>query len=442
MTLENTRSKSSVSSVSDDPITLWLPECKTYLDELIFLEGCSKSAGQLCSCGALSISFRCQDCLLPLLSCCAYILQSHLNMPFHRIEEWNNGFHIQLGHRPGEKCCHPKSAFDDDFIIIKIHGIHEVSLDFCGCKHEASHYKQLLQAHLFPAIATDPRTTATFGILKFFHLLSFESKVSAYEFYHSLAHQHDNTGITPIRDRYSIFLRIIYKWRNLRSLKCAGCGHDPASASATQEGELVLLCLACPHPGKNLPDGWLYGIFLAIDVNFHLKRQAISSDNKDPGLSNGWSYFIDEKCYKEYIANNSAVTQERSACTSHNTVNMADAKLSQGFAATGIGTVDCARHDMKLANGVGDLQKDKRYLNMDYLVFSVLFTFTSLKVINFSYDITCQWHKKLWGRVPCLPPCLQPDLTGKIFCFFVPKFHLAAHIEDGWRSPQMWLGEH
>ncbi|KAG2108212.1 uncharacterized protein F5147DRAFT_773791 [Suillus discolor] len=39
---------------------------------------------------------------------------------------------------------------------------------------------------------------------------------------------------------------------------------------------------------------------------------------------------------------------------------MADTKSSRGLAATGVGTVDCARHEMKLASGVGDLQKGKK----------------------------------------------------------------------------------
>ncbi|KAG1801184.1 hypothetical protein EV424DRAFT_1474766 [Suillus variegatus] len=416
-------------------------------DELICLEGRGKSASEQCSCGEISPSFRCQDCFPPLLTCHACLLQSHLRMPFHRIEEWQDGFfhavtlkslglRIQLGHKAGEACRRPSPAFDDDFVVIDTHGIHEVGLDFCGCEHEASHYKQLLRARLFPATATDPRTAATFAVLKFFHLLSFESKVSAYEFYHSLARQSDNTGITPIRDRYSTFLRIVREWRNLRSLKRAGRGHDPAGVNATKEGELALLCPACPHPGKNLPDGWeastqqwMYSVFLAIDANFRLKRRAISSDTKDPGLSSGWGYFVNEKHYKAYIGNNSAVIQERSACVNHNAVNMADVKISKGLAATGVGTVDCARHDMKLANGVGDLQKGERYVNMDYLVFSALSTFSSLKVINFSYDIACQWHKKLWGRVPSLPVRLQPDPVGKTFRYFVPKFHIAAHVE-------------
>ncbi|KAG2122214.1 hypothetical protein DEU56DRAFT_873634 [Suillus clintonianus] len=425
----------------------WNETTFIYLDELICLEGRGKSAGEPCSCGDLSASFRCQDCLSPLLYCRTCILRSHLNMPFHRMEEWKDdffhavtlkslGLRIQLGHRLGETCRRPRPASHDDFIIIDIHGIHEVGLDFCGCEREASHYKQLLRARLFPATVTNPRTAATFGVLKFFHLLSFESKVSAYEFYHSLARQSDNTGVTPIRDRYSVFLRIMREWRNLRSLKRAGRGHDPAGVSGTREGELVLLCPACPQPGKNLPDGWeslgqqwMYSVFLAIDANFRLKRRAISSDRKDPGLSNGWGYFVNEGHYKAYIANSSAAIQERSTCVSHSAVNMADTKSSKGFAATGVGTVDCARHDMKLANGVGDLQKGERYVNMDYLVFSALLTFASLKAVNFSYDIACQWHKKLWSRVPSLPPRLQPDLAGKTFRFFVPKFHLAAHIE-------------
>jgi hypothetical protein len=39
---------------------------------------------------------------------------------------------------------------------------------------------------------------------------------------------------------------------------------------------------------------------------------------------------------------------------------MADTKASHGLAATGVGTVDCARHEMKLPNGVGDLQKGEK----------------------------------------------------------------------------------
>jgi hypothetical protein len=54
-------------------------------------------------------------------------------------------------------------------------------------------------------------------------------------------------------------------------------------------------------------------------------------------------------------------TLQKSTCSSHNAVNMAETRFkSQGLAATGVGTVDCARHNMKRPNGVGDLQKGEK----------------------------------------------------------------------------------
>ena len=39
-------------------------------------------------------------------------------------------------------------------------------------------------------------------------------------------------------------------------LKRAGRGQDPTGAVSTAEGELAVECPACPHPGRNLPEGW------------------------------------------------------------------------------------------------------------------------------------------------------------------------------------------
>jgi hypothetical protein len=36
-------------------------------------------------------------------------------------------------------------------------------------------------------------------------------------------------------------------------------------------------------------------------------------------------------------------------------------------AATGVGTIDCARHDIKRPHSVGDLQKGERYVRSLYL---------------------------------------------------------------------------
>ncbi|KAG1828061.1 hypothetical protein EV424DRAFT_1471297 [Suillus variegatus] len=376
------------------------------------------------------------------LYCSTCLLANHAQSPTHRIQQWNGvffessslkmlGLRVQLGHPIGQPCILPQPAFNNNFVLIDTNGLHKLGLDFCGCETSETHVKQLLRHGWFPSTPTDPRTAATFRLLHYYQILSFESKASAYKFYHSL-------------DRYDGFMRMVHMWRHLTMLKCFGRGHDPSGVNGTSQGECVVLCPACPQPGKNLPEGWqtaskakrwLYAVFLAINANFRLKRQNVSSDHTDPSLSRGWSYFIKEKEYKAFLAKHLTETQEKSTCSSHNTVNTADTKQSQGLAATGVGTVDCARsptrvlhrHNFKRPNGVGDLQKGEKYINMDYLFFSTL-RGTQLKMLNVSYDIACQWHKKLWACMKSFPQSHCLDHLTKYIRFFIPKFHLPAHV--------------
>ncbi|KAG2746814.1 hypothetical protein P692DRAFT_20738788, partial [Suillus brevipes Sb2] len=418
-----------------------------FLDEMMRLNG-RGSEGIGCQCGEVSPQFRCCDCFGVQMFCRACTLRNHAYLPLHRVEMWNGSFfqritlkslgvRIQLGHNSGDKCYNPVPSTGEDFIVIGLDGIHEIALDFCGCASAQVRYKQLLRVRWYPATISEPRTAATFTVLQNFHLLSFESKVSAYEFYHSLARRTDNSGLSKIKDRYSAFMRMVRQWRNLKQLGRAGRGHDPAGVDATAEGELAVLCPACPHPGKNLPPDWeekplfvrwKYALFVAIDANFRLKRKAVSCDTADPSLNLGCGYFVRDSAYKSYLADRATERQERSTCVSHNAVNAADVKSSRGLAATGVGTIDCARHDMKLPNGVGDLQKGERYINMDYIVCSALLALT-MTMINISYDIACQWHKKLWNRMESMPERLRLPSETSLIRFFVPKFHIQAHIE-------------
>ena len=52
---------------------------------------------------------------------------------------------------------------------------------------------------------------------------------------------------------------------------------------------------------------------------------------------------------------------QRSTCVSHNAVDGADTKNTHGLAVSGVGTVDCARHNMKQPNSIGDLQLGEKY---------------------------------------------------------------------------------
>lgn len=123
------------------------------------------------------------------------------------------GLRIQLGHWVGDsRCDAPRQAPDDAFVIVHDDGVEEVGLDFCGCGG-ASVTVQLLRAGLYPATTTNPRSAATLSVLRRFHLMSFESKCSAYEFYHSLARTSDNTGLKapPVSSLLPIFLLLTHR---------------------------------------------------------------------------------------------------------------------------------------------------------------------------------------------------------------------------------------
>ncbi|KAK0222069.1 hypothetical protein IW262DRAFT_1232878, partial [Armillaria fumosa] len=99
-----------------------------------------------------------------------------------------------VGHLIGKVCPHPHPAFGDNFTIIDTNGIHNVALDFCSCMHECPLASQLQHAWLFPATGTEPHTAVTTAALEQFQMLTFMGKISAYEYYYSLAQFMDNTN--------------------------------------------------------------------------------------------------------------------------------------------------------------------------------------------------------------------------------------------------------
>lgn len=160
-------------------------------------------------CSAANVHFKTTFFILCIgLRCVSYLFwRQHVTDPcqiwngtfFQRITPKQLGVRVQLGHNPGERCYKPSPAAGDDFVVIALDGIHEIALDFCGCASAQIRYKQLLRMRWYPATVSEPRTAATFTVLQHFHILSFESKVSAYEFYQSLARRTDNSGLVVIR---------------------------------------------------------------------------------------------------------------------------------------------------------------------------------------------------------------------------------------------------
>ena len=46
---------------------------------------------------------------------------------------------------------------------------------------------------------------------------------------------------------------------------------------------------------------WLYWLFLGADANMWMVRKKVSSEDTDPTLSLGWSYFVETMKYKAHL---------------------------------------------------------------------------------------------------------------------------------------------
>ena len=81
--------------------------------------------------------------------------------------------HIQLGHRPGVTCVNPKRLSRDDFVQVTLdcNGIHEVGLNYCGCKGaKISEVLHRFSESPDPVTATrmNPKLAATIHMMIFF----------------------------------------------------------------------------------------------------------------------------------------------------------------------------------------------------------------------------------------------------------------------------------
>ncbi|KAJ7677408.1 hypothetical protein B0H14DRAFT_3536656 [Mycena olivaceomarginata] len=211
-----------------------------------------------------------------------------------------------------------------------------------------------------------------------------------YDYYSALEKLTNNTGIKPPY-RYPAFLRMVREYSHLLMLKRAARGHAKSGVMGTEQGELANAPADCQ---------FLYIIFLAIDACFRLKRRLVSSELKD--LSLGGLAALDH----------------------------ANTKFSRGYAATGVGMGVCARHEFVLPNGVGDLQKGERYGNMDFIVASFLRHIHALLRKIFSYDIVCQWWKRLRHRLKTLPLPIRLTLVLALCWFVIPKMHIKGHLVE------------
>ncbi|KAJ7787000.1 hypothetical protein B0H14DRAFT_3506102 [Mycena olivaceomarginata] len=155
---------------------------------------------------------------------------------------------------------------------------------------------------------------------------------------------------------------------------------------------------------------FLYALFLALDANFRMKRKDVSSEADDPS-GDGIVFFSQVDEYMVHLDKHWDVEQEKSMCVAHDAVDEPD-RESFGTTSSGIGTVDCAWHNMKRPNGVGDLQKGERYINMDYMLWKSLANHDDIIQLFISYDIADRRRGAGAGMGERKPPRYQHQGNG------------------------------
>ncbi|KAK7021990.1 hypothetical protein VNI00_017092 [Paramarasmius palmivorus] len=430
------------ADASGKPMKDWIELTPKFLAELMFHEGRGGLAAQVeCSeChkqnDALS---RCRDCFSRRLLCAGCMVAEHQTRPFDRVEKWNGSFFerttlqklgliIQLGHPIGEKCSQPQPS-RTGFVVVDLEGIQDVSLQFCECRSvEAAgeRWQQLMRARLYPATVAEPHTAFTFRTLSHFHHLTTQGKVSLYDFYYTLEKRTDALGISDPKDRYEAFIRVMRQWRYLRMLQRSGIGNQPSQRiEDIRDGELAIRCPACPRPGVNMPENFT-ALSKHIDACFRLKRRQISNEKKDPGLFTGLAYFVSQKDYQPWLKS-VGEQKETSTCSGLAAVDQANTKYSRGYATTGSMLCLCARHEIVEPTGMVDLRKGEKFALSDYAVGSSQRHSDERLFRVLCYDIACQYHKRFFERMACLPTVARIGLHKDRWKFAVPKLHIQGH---------------
>ncbi|KAJ7198058.1 hypothetical protein C8J57DRAFT_1262522 [Mycena rebaudengoi] len=313
------------------------------------------------------------------------------------------GLIYQIGHE-GHPCPFPAQEVRT-MTVVDVTGIHQVRYQYCTCSTKSDYLSQLLRNTWYLASATNPTTCATFKVLELFRLLNVIGNVNCPDFIGSLERLTNTMGVTGMKwlpDRYKQFVCMSHQYAFIKRAQRSGRGHAAAGVEATGLGEMVVVCWACPYDKHNFPDDWC---------------------EVDPKYKYG--AFMEPKGYKKHLKNYVA-EKDISTCIAFAALLQKDTRLMTGLRTSGVGGCVCAQHECVHPNGIGDLQKGEHYSNMDYILVSAIVGLTLL-ALTISYDIACQWKKKLAERNNKLLGSLQIDLNVINVQCGLPIWHASSH---------------
>ncbi|KAI1784958.1 hypothetical protein LXA43DRAFT_900780 [Ganoderma leucocontextum] len=352
--------------------------------------------------------YHCNDCAFPIHQCIDCLYHTHRVHPFHSVCSWDAdrqfwlpqqlgelGYQFALGH-DGQRC--PAALSEGrDFVVIHEHGIARLPIVYCDCPHGAPQTTQLMRAGLWPATWEKPRSAITLQVLKTFHSLTLNAHTNAHDFIAHLERMSDNVDPDAVKDRVREFRIAVRTYSFVRA--CRRAGEHPSAT--LKSGSLAVLCPTCPQPGHNMRPGWdqrdeqyMVALHFCIDGNFHFNLKPKHTDPNDYPLTKGAAYFAHEDDFKHYIATTKPYPNEPSTCSQF--VAMGTGKYKGPV--SGIIVLVC-RHNFVMQGGIFDLTKGEKFLYVDFALVSAMQRYRSLHMLMSSYDINCQYIKKLARRL-------------------------------------------
>ena len=138
-----------------------------------------------------------------MLHCNKCMISRHQNLWFHYVEAWNGkffkrydlvsiGFVISLGHN-GARCQHIRPSVEPSNLVIgHTNGIHNCKLHYCNCPSAPDKVTQLLRARIWPATRDSSQSAFTLAVLRTWHQLWLNAKISTHHFMNAMARYTDN----------------------------------------------------------------------------------------------------------------------------------------------------------------------------------------------------------------------------------------------------------
>lgn len=177
---------------------------------------------QLCNNPEAISTMACRDCTQFPISCEECFISHHRLNPFHWAFQWDETkqffvckdisqlrggtYSVSLGHFD-QDCPHPGSRRLTT--VVAPNGVHATRITYCNCAERSGigDVEQAMDAQLFPGTSITPKTLFSFTMLRLFHLMSLEGKISAYDFMGAMCRLTDNafTQKVPVSNHFALF---------------------------------------------------------------------------------------------------------------------------------------------------------------------------------------------------------------------------------------------